>query len=261
MDWQKKVEYHHAYAKTIAAEHGDYQVLWTSLVGSQNYGLDSENSDVDTFTIVLPTYFDFITKTNLISFETDCLDGKCIVKDLRLMMNLLRKTSPNSIEVVASRYKVVEPEYETIALAFFNPDTLFYLIHANYYNMINAIAGLAHQVHGRNMSEGKRYSHTLRMYDMEHNFLNNQRADQILSFCDGETHVAARVAKFETDTEHDEYYAEESRRIATELKTFADMFVKTNQMNSIEYTSNYTIGRLQFELTKKMQEEILHQSN
>lgn len=251
MNWQKSIEYHHSFVKSLAAEHGDYQVLWTSLVGSQNYGLESENSDVDTFTIVLPTYFDFISNTNLISFETECLNGKCVVKDLRLMMNLLRETSPNSVEVVASHYKVVEPDYEMIALAFFNPDTLFYLTHANYHNMVNAIAGLAHQVHGRNMSEGKRYSHILRMADMYEQFMNNPRADQLLSFRFEGARDLARAAKFDLNSINDKYYKEESMRLADELKMHADMFVETNEMRSIQYTANYTIGRLQFELTKK----------
>ena len=249
MDWQKKVEAHHEYVKAMAEEHNDYQVLWTSLVGSQNYGLENDESDCDTFTIVLPNYFDFISNTNLISFETEVSDGKCIVKDFRLMMNLLRKTSPNSVEVVASHFKVVEPEYETIALTFFNPDTLFYLIHANYRNMINAIAGLAHQVHSRNMTEGKRYPHILRMADMYEQFMNNPRADKILSFCYESGLDLARTAKW--DTKNDDYYHDEGLQIAEELKLHADMFVETNEIRSIQYTSNHTINRLQFELTKK----------
>lgn len=251
MDWQRSVMYHHSFVKNLACEHGDYQVLWTSLIGSQNYGLESEHSDVDTFTIVLPNYLDFISNTNLISFETECLDGKCVVKDLRLMMNLLRKTSPNSIEVVASHYKVVEPEYEDIALAFFNPDSLFHLIHANYRNMVNAIAGLAKQVHGRNMTEGKRFSHILRMREMYEQFMNNPRADQVLSFRFDGARDLARIAKFNEDTVEDAYYVEEGKKLYEELQAHADMFVETNEMRSIQYTANWTINRLQFELTKQ----------
>ena len=251
MDWQKSVEYHHAFVKSLADEHGDYQVLWTSLVGSQNYGLDGENSDVDTFSIVLPTYLNFISNTELISFETDCADGKCVVKDLRLMMNLLRKTSPNSIEVFASHYKVIEPEYKSVALAFFNPDTLFYLTHANYHNMVNAIAGLANQVHGRNMTEGKRFSHILRMDEMYKQFMNNEHADQLLSFRYEGARDLARIAKFGLGPAADEYYASTGKRIVDELKARANDFVETNEMRSIQYTANWTINRLQFELTKK----------
>ena len=251
MDFQKQVEVHHSYVKSMADEHKDYQVIFTAAVGSQNYDLASENSDCDTFTIVLPNYMDFISNTNLISFETNMSDGKCVVKDFRLIMNLLRKTSPNSIEVFASHYKVVEPEYNDIALAFFNPDTLFYLIHSNYQHMLNAIAGMATQIHGRNMTEGKRFSHILRLYDMEHNFLNNPRANHILSFCNDENLERAREAKFDTNSEHDEYYKVHGEELTKHLKLAADNFTYTNTEHSIEYTAKHTINRLQFEITKK----------
>lgn len=251
-DWMKAVEAHHAHVKALADEHNDYQVIFTAAIGSMNYGLDNENSDCDTFSIVLPQYMDFISKTNnLISFETNVSDGKCVVKDFRLMMNLLRKTSPNSIEVFASRYKVFEKEYEEIAEAFFNTDQLFYLIHANYQHMLNAIAGMAHQVHGRNMTEGKRFSHILRLYEMKENFLNNPRADQILSFCDSENLERAYDAKFDTDVEHDEYYKIHGEATGDYLKLAADNFTYTNKERSIEYTANHVINRLQFEVTKK----------
>lgn len=250
-DWMQAVEYHHSFVKSLADEHGDYQVIFTALIGSQNYGLESENSDVDTFSIVLPTYFDFISETNLISFETDALDGKCVVKDFRLMMNLLRKTSPNSVEVFASKYKAFEPEYKNIENAFFNEDMLFHLTHANYRNMVNAICGLAHQVHGRNMTEGKRYSHILRMAEMYEQFMNNPRADQILSFRFGGARDMARVAKFGQTSDYDEYYKSDGERICNELKEHADTFEETNEIRSTQYTANWTINRLQFELTKK----------
>ena len=251
MDFQKQVEAHHSYVKSMADEHKDYQVIFTAAVGSQNYDLASENSDCDTFTIVLPNYMDFISNTNLISFETNMSDGKCVVKDFRLMMNLLRKTSPNSIEVFASHYKVIESEYNDIALTFFNPDTLFYLIHANYQHMLHAIAGMAKQVHGRNMTEGKRYSHILRISDMALNFLNNPRADQILSFCNDENLEMALNAKLDTNTEHDKYYLAHEEKLQEHLQLLADNFTYTNTERSIEYTSNHTINRLQFEVTKK----------
>ena len=37
-----------------AVAHKGYLVVMTSLVGSQNYDLDHENSDIDTFSLVYP---------------------------------------------------------------------------------------------------------------------------------------------------------------------------------------------------------------
>jgi len=250
-DWMKAVEYHHSYVKAMADEHNDYQVIWTSLIGSQNYNLENENSDCDTFSIVLPNYFDFISNTNLISFETEIGDGKCVVKDFRLMMNLLRKTSPNSIEVFSSKYKVFEPEYKEIEKQFFSDsETMFYLIHANYKNMLNAIAGMCYQLHGRNMSDGKRYSHALHLDDMRQLFTKTREGD-ILSFRHKAINELALIAKFQPATEQENiFYREETMKIADVLKAYSNKFEYTDAEKRVEYLANNLINRLQFEVTK-----------
>ena len=250
-DWMKAVEYHHSCVKAMADEHKDYQVIWTSLIGSQNYDLEDENSDCDTFSIVLPNYLDFICNTNLISFETEVSDGKCVVKDFRLMMNLLRKSSPNSIEVFSSKYKVFEPQYKGIEKQFFSDSkTMFYLIHANYKHMLNAIAGMCYQLHGRNMSEGKRYAHALRLDDMRY-FFTETREGNILSFRHKAINELARIAKFHPATEEENiYYREEAEKIADVLKDYSDKFEYTPIEKSVEYSANYLINRLQFEVNK-----------
>lgn len=249
-DWMTAVKLHHELVKSMADEHGDYQVIWTSLIGSQNYGLDDENSDCDTFSIVFPNYMDFISNTNLISFETEVGNGKCVVKDFRLMMNLLRKTSPNSVEVFNSKFKIFESAYEKISNVFFNPDTMFYLIHANYKHMLNAIAGMVYQLHGRNMSEGKRHSHALRLADMKDLYMDMDKVD-VLGFKFEGTRTMARMAKFKAETEEDStYYKEEWKKIADSLKTYCDNFEYTATQKSVEYTAKHLINRLQFEVTK-----------
>lgn len=255
-DWMKAVEYHHSYVKAMADEHKDYQVIWTALIGSQNYDLEGENSDCDTFSIVLPNYFDFISNTNLISFETEVGDGKCVVKDFRLMMNLLRKTSPNSIEVFSSKYKVFESQYKEIEKQFFSDsETMFYLIHANYKHMLNAIAGMCYQLHGRNMSEGKRYAHALRLDDMRQLFTKTHEGD-ILSFRHKAINELARIAKFQPATEQENiFYCEETMKIADALKAYSDKFEYTDAERRVEYLANHLINRLQFEVTKTYLEQ------
>lgn len=251
MDFLQKVAYHHALVKNIGEEHNDFQVIFTAAVGSQNYGLDSPTSDCDTFTIILPRYIDFISNANLISFEKEVDDGKIIVKDLRLMMNLLRKTSPNSIEVFASKYMIFEPEYEILQKTFFNPDMLYYLIHANHKHMLNAIAGMIHQLHGRNMTEGKRFSHALRLNDLYAQFLDNERTN-ILGFRFKGARDLAYAAKTNEHPSEEEvaYYQEQIERIAAFLKEEANRFETSTEQKSLEYIANHTINRLQFEITK-----------
>lgn len=256
-DFLLRTERHHYMAKEILKKrYPDSIVIWTAAIGSMNYGLASENSDCDTFSIVLPNYFDFISNTNLISFETEVGDGKCVVKDFRLMMNLLRKTSPNSIEVFSSKYKVFEPQYKEIEKQFFSDsETIFYLIHANYKHMLNAIAGMCYQLHGRNMSEGKRYSHALRLDDMRQLFTKTREGD-ILSFRHKAINELARIAKFQPATEQENiFYREETMKIADALKAYSDKFEYTDAEKRVEYLANNLINRLQFEVTKTYLEQ------
>jgi len=248
-DWMEAVERHHAMAKEMATEHDNYVVLWTALVGSQNYGLESDLSDCDTFTIILPNYFDFISNAPLISFEREVEDGKVMVKDFRLMMNLLRKTSPNSIEVFSSKYKIFEPDYYEIELSFFNPDTMYYLIHANHRHMVNAVAGMAKQLHGRNMTHGKRLSHALRLEDTVYQYLNTDKGD-VLSFHDLSKWALARGCKYSLTPEDDDYAIEQLEQVNAKLQQLADEFQTSPEQQNVEYTANRTIGNLQLEATK-----------
>lgn len=253
MNWLKAVEAHHTYVKELASEHNDYQVIFTSLIGSQNYGLEKTNSsDVDTFTLILPNYMDFISDKNLISFEHEVNNGKCIVKDFRLAINNLRKTSPNSVEVFCSDYIYIEPAFQNTLLPFLNPDTGFYLSHANYSHMLYSIQGMAHQLHGRNMTEGKRYSHALRLMDLEWRFLNDTSSVNLLKFRHDGTRNVAKIAKFQEQTAEDTiYYKEQTAQMAEWLREAADNFEPSKEQKSIEYTANHMINRLLFEVTKK----------
>lgn len=73
-------------------------VVMTVLIGSQNYGLAHEYSDIDTCSFILPTVKQLAYAYEPIATEYEVKDGKCVVKDIRSALNLLAKTNPNSIE-------------------------------------------------------------------------------------------------------------------------------------------------------------------
>ena len=150
MEVMNLIHAHHEYVKNAADEYGYKYVLMTVLVGSQNYNLDTPNSDVDTYSFVLPSYFDIITNKPLVSLELTLSDNsKAYVKDIRLAFNLLRKPSPNSVEYFLSKYKVYDnPAFDQVfETAFYGFDELYYLTHANFQNMINAIVGTIKGLH------------------------------------------------------------------------------------------------------------------
>ena len=239
-----KVKQHHC---TVEERLSSYTVLMTVLIGSNNYHLDGPNSDIDTVSFILPSFRDFVTGVAPKSGEWEVNDGKCIYKDLRLAFNLLRKPSPNSIECFTSHYKVYNPLFEKVLESYLDDDyTLYYLTHANYTNMVNAIAGCARGVHGRNMTIGKQFSHILRLHDMLIRYLDRKyRPREYLELDPANLHVAL-ATKFNLLP-----VTEQScKNLSDTLSVFAKNFIPTTTEKVREEVANKVIDEFQLELTE-----------
>ena len=94
-----------------------YDVVFTALQGSQNYGLDEYSeeyqSDVDTKSIILPSLDDFIRAKQPIS-AIEILDNNehAEVKDIRVMFEMFKKENISYIELLYSDYIIFNPKYE-----------------------------------------------------------------------------------------------------------------------------------------------------
>jgi len=97
-----------------------YEVMFTALQGSQNYGLDIYTddycSDVDTKSIVLPTLDDFIWNHAPVSTIRIMPDSEehAEVKDIRVMFEMFRKENLSYIELLYSDYVIINPKYAQI---------------------------------------------------------------------------------------------------------------------------------------------------
>ena len=89
----RAVKEHHEYVAKMPEMSVYAQPVMTVLIGSQNYGLDTENSDIDTFTFVIPSLFSLAINKKEFRGEFEVKDGKCMYKDFRDALNLLKKTS------------------------------------------------------------------------------------------------------------------------------------------------------------------------
>lgn len=80
--------------------------------GSPNYGLDYENSDIDTKLIITPTFKDIVFNKKPIS-TTHILDNEEHVdwKDIRLYMGTFVKQNLNFLEILFTDYKIINPVY------------------------------------------------------------------------------------------------------------------------------------------------------
>lgn len=244
------VKHHH----DEAAAKG-HLVVMTSLVGSQNYDLDDDNSDIDTFSLVFPPLRDLANaREPFATCYTSSDGGHCEVKDIRLALNLLRKTSPNSVEYFTSKYKIYNPMFETILKEYLDDNSkMWHMVHCNYEHMLYAMAGMAHQLTKRNMPAGKRFSHALRLDDMYYHFINSVNAGAVLDLRAGGDRELALSAK--RDEEHDEEYNEQCEQIAARLDTIKDNFILSEEQENIQQIGLAMIDSLQWKLFKKYLEE------
>lgn len=89
------------------------RVLGIFYQGSGNYGLDYENSDVDTKLIVTPTFKDIAMNKNPISTtHIRANDEHTDWKDIRLYIQTFRKQNLNFLEILFTPYKILNPMYE-----------------------------------------------------------------------------------------------------------------------------------------------------
>lgn len=90
-----------------------YQIVGIFLQGSQNYGLDTEESDVDTKLIVLPKFEDIVFNKQPIS-TTHIRENEEHIdfKDLRLYIQTFRKQNINFLEILFTDFKILNNEYE-----------------------------------------------------------------------------------------------------------------------------------------------------
>lgn len=124
-------------------EHG-YDVLGVFLQGSQNYDLDYEGSDVDTKAIVIPSFEDFVLNrkphsTTQVLETNEHLD----IKDIRLMFECFKKQNINFLEILFTKYFVINPTYEDAWKLI--QDNVERIAHYNNYAAVNCIAGMIYE--------------------------------------------------------------------------------------------------------------------
>lgn len=125
-----------------------YEVVCLMLQGSQNYELDiyidEYKSDIDTKAIVLPRFEEFC-KVNTPASTTLVLENNehCDVKDIRVMFNTFEKQNINFLEILFTKYVIINPKYKELC------DELFKMADdiaaINYNQSLNCITGMSKQ--------------------------------------------------------------------------------------------------------------------
>lgn len=117
-------------------------IIYLALQGSQNYGLDYEDSDIDTKALVVPSFRSIVLNHKPVSY-THIMenDEHCDVKDVRLMFDCFKKQNINFLEILFSDYFLVNERYkEEVQLLRERADDI---AHYNNYAAVNCMAGMA----------------------------------------------------------------------------------------------------------------------
>lgn len=119
-----------------------YEIVGIFLQGSQNYNLSYENSDIDCKVIILPRFDDFILNKKPVSTTHVLENNEHIdLKDLRLMFDCFKKQNINFVEILFTKYRIMNPKYEALFQPMFDNNELI----ARYNNCasINCMSGMA----------------------------------------------------------------------------------------------------------------------
>jgi predicted nucleotidyltransferase len=119
-----------------------YEIVGIFLQGSQNYELDYEGSDIDTKAIVLPKFNDFVLNKQPTS-TTSVLDNNehIDLKDIRLMFDCFKKQNINFVEILFTKYKLINPKYRKLFQPVLDNNEL--IAHYNNYAAVNCISGMS----------------------------------------------------------------------------------------------------------------------
>lgn len=118
------------------------KIVFIGLYGSQNYLLDTEDSDHDFKAVVVPALSDLVRHTKRVSFAVPLSDGAfCEVKDLRLMVEQWKKGAPNFLEILFSDCQLVTDFGKALGFDWFitNRERI---AHANEPSCVKAMYGM-----------------------------------------------------------------------------------------------------------------------
>lgn len=121
-----------------------YTVLGVFLQGSQNYGLDYEGSDIDTKVIIIPSFDDILLNRRPVSHTHILPSNEHVdLKDIRLMHDCFRKQNINFLEILFTRYRMMNPKFYNLYQPMF--DNAEEIANYNNYAKLNCLCGMIYE--------------------------------------------------------------------------------------------------------------------
>lgn len=187
----------------VLKEFAEDQLLGVFLYGSQNYGVSTLNSDVDTKAILIPTVRD-LCLNKPVSRELHFDNGEhCEVKDIRELVKIFKKQNINFVEILYTDHYWINPKYERIWRQYFIENREQISHFSEKYTTLS-ICGQAIHTLKQNRTDGKKFGNGLRLYYFLTAYLegkpyeycldmasrNEQLADNIIAYKEGRIPVS-----------------------------------------------------------------------
>ena len=139
-------------------------ILGTFLYGSQNYQIDTPESDVDTITILIPSFEDlvfgeYVSKELIMPAGTH---EHCIVKDIREIVKQWKKQSLNFLEILFTDYYILNPTFQKEWDEILKEREFIARMDLN--KAIKAIYGQAKHTYLQDKTDKKKQANALRMF-------------------------------------------------------------------------------------------------
>lgn len=241
---QNRVQEHYEYLQSLG-----YEVVCTCLQGSQNYGLDEYSeeymSDIDTKSIVLPSLEDIIQAFPPVSTVEEMENGEhAEVKDIRIMFEMFQKMNLSYIELLYSKYIVINPKYaDLIEPLFANRDLISSYNRNQFLKCISGMAmekdkALCHPYPATAAKiekygyDGKQLSHCVRLYDFIQKYVRGKPLQECYEVKQPMHNILMNLKK-QLDAYGDplslEKAAEMSKYYVAEIKRIKDAELSVNE--------------------------------
>lgn len=239
-----------AYNKVIEL---GYTPLVVNLYGSQNYEMETENSDFDFKAIVLPSIDDVIYNRKPVSTSIEFNGGLIDIKDIRLMWDNYKKQNPNFIETLFTLYFYINPRY---ANDWFDMRALAQdIAHADPAKAVKAMYGMAlEKQHAlckpypsklelidKYGYDSKQLSHIIRLYVLALNYIEGEFYEDCLIPNDFTKALCIRIKTYNTQLTA-EKAQETAENYMLYFKALVDRFLQEeHEVNDEVYCTMDTI--------------------
>lgn len=247
------------HAKEVDLLGHDY--FFISAQGSWNYELGYENSDVDTKAVILPKFKEFVLNKDALSTTHILSNNEHIdLKDIRVMFKNFWKQNINFLEVLFSKYCVVNPNYQEEWEQLANLRER--IAHYNNWYAVKCMCGLATEKYTALYKpypaqaeivekygySGKQLHHLMRMVNFLTGYVNDLSFEECLTFFPiYEKDMLMSAKRQEFSLEEVNYFANRSMSQLEELRT---NYLSSNP-NVIDEEVKQEVEKILFKILRK----------